>query len=200
MGVVVAIGNLWKERPGDEKMIRFMRRKSRRMAKRRDAEGALLKLTEFGRGKKSVRERPVGKTKKVSSKQRWRKITNFGAHNHVAIRDIEIDGVKVRSGTVHGLHRGSVGFSRQATYFVRLAAIVSVWTAKGVPWMLGGDFNRGIKWVARLLGGSAAGEGIDGIVVSHKLKARLIRVVRKPWSDHPIIFVHVKVKKKWRKK
>lgn len=199
-GIVVASVNLWKEQPGDKRLIRYVRRKAKRKARRHDAKGVVLCMTEFGRGPRSVRVRPILKwTKRRASKQKWRRVTPFGAHNHIAVRNIRTPDGALRVACVHGLHKRTVGRVRQATYHATLAARVATWTLRGRRWVVAGDFNRGHRQIARLLGGKAHGKGVDGIIAGPGVGIRRLGIdhtgQRRRLTDHPIIYALVWIKR-----
>lgn len=185
--IVVAIVNLWKERPGDPQLIAHARAEAEHLARTHGATGVVLALTEKGRGSKSVRVRTIGLK---AGPQRWRKVTPFGAHNHIAIRDLHHP--RIRFATAHGLHKGSVGMARQLAYYALLTVRVRRWGSRRIPWAVAGDFNRPHQWVARLLGGTSVGKGIDGLVAGPGLEARLLHVAHHPATDHPILYALIR--------
>lgn len=199
-GLVYAVVNLQKDWGHRRTLIRYATAKGNQLAKKHNAEGVVLMLTEFGHGSKSVRVRPVGAMKKKAGKQRFVRITPFGAHNHMAVRPIRSTTLGlVRNGTVHGLHKGTQGKARQDRYFNQLRARVCRWTANDVTWVVAGDFNRGFRQVRKLLGGIGRGKGIDAVIVGPGLRNKLLDVDRSPikrrHTDHPIIFTLVRRKR-----
>lgn len=199
-GIVVGSVNLWKEQPGDKQLIRYVRRKAKRKARRHGAEGVVLALTEKGRGPKSVRVRPIGKwTKRRASKQKWRRITPFGAHNHIAVRNVKTSDGMLRVACAHGLHKRTVGRVRQATYHAALAARVATWTLRGVRWVVAGDFNLGHRQIAKMLGGKAHGKGVDGVIAGPGVGIRRLGIdmtgINRRLTDHPIVFALAWIKK-----
>ena len=196
MSLVVVTANLDKDRPGDRRLLVHAEHAARSAVKARRAEGAVGALTERGHGPRSVRVRPVDGL--PVGEQRWATVVPVGVHNAIAWRTVIVDGHPVRVVTVHGLHRKTVGPARQAAYWAALAMILTGWTARGIRWVLAGDFNRGVRAVARMLGGRGVGRGVDGVVVSRGLSVHLIRVDYWPivqgLTDHPMVVALVSVK------
>ena len=196
MSLVVVTANLDKDRPGDRKLVAHAEMAARNAAHVRRAEGAVLALTERGHGPRSVRVRPVGDLE--VGPQRWATVAPVGAHNAIAWRTVTVDGQPVRVVTAHGLHRETVGPARQAAYWAALGVILTGWTARGIRWVLAGDFNRGVRSVARMLGGRGVGRGVDGVIVSRGLSVHLVRVdfwpVVQALTDHPMVVALVSVK------
>jgi hypothetical protein len=186
--------NANKDLPGDARLLARARLRNRANAKPKENDRRMLSITEFE--EKKVHVRPLGRTKaKWSTEERWQRIVPFGSHNTMAVCEVLLDGVWIRTATVHGLHLRTVGKIKQAAYWVALAAIIAGWTARGIPWTVSGDFNKGFRWVARTLGGYGAGEGVDGTVVSRMLHVRLVEVdkwgMEKGYTDHPMVTVVV---------
>lgn len=196
MSLILPVANLDKDKPGDKVLLKHIKKRARRMKLRHKSAGVLMILSEIRPGKKNVRVRPVGKKmKRKSSRLRFRKVTPFGVHNHMAIRDVKHRGETIRIASLHGLHRRSVGRVKHTAYFVALAAIVALWTLRGVKWVVAGDFNWNIHKAAKLLGGKAYGKNIDGVVCGPGVGGELLAVdrfgINNKLTGHPLIFVKI---------
>lgn len=187
--------NLNKDRPGDKPFRAHLRALVRRGRTRR----GILFLTEVGRGKNSTRLRGI--RMRVRGKNRMI-VGHVGAHRGVARGHIRVDGRTVHLFAVHGLHRRTVGREAADAYYDELAPTIHTLTQHGRAWIVAGDFNLGVAQVARLLGGTSFGTGVDGFVLSRELVPLVARTgidgtgKSRGWTDHPSPWMDLNTKEK----
>lgn len=193
--VRLVTANMHKDRGGDRAYRRHLRALVRRGRTRR----GVLFLTEVGHGKNSTRLRGI----KIRVRGKSRMIVgHVGAHRGVARGHLRIDGRTVHLFAVHGLHRRTVGREAADAYYDELAPTIRTLTQHGRAWIVAGDFNLGVTQVARLLGGTAFGTGIDGFVISRELVPLVARTgidgtgKARGWTDHPSPWMDLNTKEK----
>ena len=184
--VRIVTANLNKDRPGD----RDYRRRLRGLAGRPSA----TIFQEFGHGIRSTRIHSSGL---IITPRRRLTLGEIGTHRGVAHQVALIGWQRVHVFSVHGLHVATAGKPAQDAYFAALKQTTDELTGSGTPWILGGDFNRGIIQLARYLGGTAYGTGIGGFITSG-VDVDLSGVdhcgMARGWTDHPAYWIEVKRK------
>lgn len=181
----VQSANCDKEKRGDARYIKYLLARLIR---------GVLFLSEVGHGKTSVRLRGLGRR---IEEQRSVEIGKTGVHRWVRVGYTTIrkgrKKVRVAVISVHGLHRRSVG-DKAADAWLRLLAaeIREIEAETDGHWIAAGDFNIGIKKAGRILGGTGFGHGVDGFVISDKMRFKgRVKVdkwgIRHKYTDHPAI-------------
>ena len=155
----------------------------------------LLCLQGFGHGVRSTRIRRVNLPKRAIDRlPRWI-VGKVGAHRGIARARVTINGQKVVVYSIHGLHVRTMGRGAQDAFYAKVQRRIHARHQAGKRTIVAGDFNIYWRTLAKRLGMTGIGHGVDGILISAGLEFTDDGIdthgIKRGWTDHPALWADI---------